>query len=364
MLRKEFLQISRDRIMVIQSLVMPMVLLLILSNAANFEVKSARLFVVDRDHSAMSRALVDRLQASGRFVFAGASPSMDVAQEAMLKRETEMIVSIPADFERDLTRTRAAHVQLVLNAEDGAAAGVTQSYAGRIITAWSRELDAEGAPAANSTGTIDVRARGWYNPSLDYRDYMVPGILVQLVTVVGTLLTAMNIVREKELGTLDQLNVTPLTQSTLIAAKLIPLLLIALIELSLGLAVARFVFHVPMLGSVPLVFLSATIYLIAALGIGLWISTLVGTQQQAMFITFFIVMIYLLMSGLFTPIHSMPEWAQWMTQVNPLKHFIEIMRAVMLKGAGIGDIVQPLAALAVFGGVVLTLAVRQYGRSR
>jgi len=364
MLRKEFLQISRDRIMVIQSLVMPMVLLLILSNAANFEVKSARLFVVDRDHSAMSRALVDRLQASGRFVFAGASPSMDVAQEAMLKRETEMIVSIPADFERDLTRTRAAHVQLVLNAEDGAAAGVTQSYAGRIITAWSRELAAEGAPAANSTGTIDVRARGWYNPSLDYRDYMVPGILVQLVTVVGTLLTAMNIVREKELGTLDQLNVTPLTQSTLIAAKLIPLLLIALIELSLGLAVARFVFHVPMLGSVPLVFLSATIYLIAALGIGLWISTLVGTQQQAMFITFFIVMIYLLMSGLFTPIHSMPEWAQWMTQLNPLKHFIEIMRAVMLKGAGIGDILQPLAALAVFGGVVLTLAVRQYGRSR
>ena len=225
-----------------------------------------------------------------------------------------------------------------------------------------RELGEELAPAVSSAQPIEVRARGWYNPELDYHDYMVPGILVQLVTVVGTLLTAMNIVREKELGTLDQLIVTPLPQRTFIAAKLIPLWVLAMVELSLGLLVARFVFHVPMRGSIPLVFGAAAIYLVAALGIGLFVSTLVNTQQQAMFVTFFIIMIYLLMSGLFTPIRSMPEWAQVLAQLNPVKHFIGVMRAVLLKGASASDVVRPIAALAAFGVVILTLAVRQYGR--
>jgi ABC-2 type transport system permease protein len=362
LLRKEFLQIFRDRFMLRLSILMPIVQLLILSSAATFEVKSARFYVVDRDHSAASRALVDRLQASRRFVVVNASPSMELANEAMLGRKVEMILGIPADFERDVVRTHAAKVQLVLNAEDGATAGVTQSYAAQIITAYARELSAEITPLVNPGSVLEVRARGWYNPELDYRDYMVPGILVQLVTVVGTLLTAMNIVREKELGTLDQLSVTPLSQGVFIAAKLIPLWLIALFELTLGLIVARFVFHVPMIGSLALVFGAAALYLLAALGIGLFVSTLANTQQQAMFVTFFIIMIYLLMSGLFTPIRSMPEWAQWITQVNPVKHFIGIMRAVLLKGAGVGDVLQPLAALAAFGVVVLTLAVRQYGR--
>jgi ABC-2 type transport system permease protein len=362
LLRKEFLQIFRDRFLMGLSILMPIVQLLILSSAATFEVKSAKVYLVDRDHSATSRALVDRLQASRRFVVVDASPSMALADEAMLARKVGMIVSIPTDFERDVVRMHSAKIQLVLNAEDGATAGVTQSYAAQIISTYARELGSEIMPLAKAAPRLDVRARGLYNPELDYRDYMVPGILVQLVTVVGTLLTALNIVREKEIGTLDQLNVTPLSQGVFIAAKLIPLWLIALFELTLGLLVARFVFHVPMLGSIPLVFGAAALYLIAALGIGLFVSTLANTQQQAMFVTFFIVMIYLLMSGLFTPIRSMPEWAQWMTQVNPVKHFIGIMRAVLLKGAGIGDVLQPLAALAVFGVVVLTLAVRQYGR--
>ena len=348
--------------MVLQMIMMPMVQLLILSSAATFEVKRANVYVVDRDHSASSRALVDRLQASRRFVIVAASPSMEQANEAMLERRVGMILSIPADFERDLVRTHAGAVQLVLNAEDGAAAGVTQSYAAQIIAAYARDRGSAPAAVRTSGSVLEVQTRGWYNPDLDYRDYMVPGILVQLVTVVGTLLTAMNIVREKELGTLDQLSVTPLSQGVFIAAKLIPLWMIALLELTLGLLVARFVFHVPMRGSILLVFGAAAVYLVAALGIGLWVSTLASTQQQAMFVTFFIIMIYLLMSGLFTPVRSMPEWAQWLTQVNPVKHFIGIMRAVLLKGAGVGDVLRPIGALAVFGVVVLTLAVRQYAR--
>ena len=376
LLRKEFLQIFRDRFMVAQLMLMPIIQLLLLGNAATFEVKTARMYVVDRDHSETSRGLVDRLQASRRFLVVGASPSYDVGDQWILERKTDLILSIPADFGREIMRTRNAQVQLVLNAEDGAAAGVTQSYAAQIIAGYANELEAELTPLVHTVSRsggpqpssfpraqpLEVRARGWYNPDLNYRDFMVPGILVQLVTVVGTLMTAMNIVREKELGTLDQLSVTPLSQTAFMAAKLIPFWVIGLVELTLGLVVARFVFNVPMIGSIPLVFAAAAIYLFAALGIGLFVSTLVDTQQQAMFVTFFIVMIYLLMSGLFTPVRSMPAWAQWMAQVNPMKHFIEIMRAVLLKGATAQDIVRPVGILVAFGVVVLTLAVRQYGK--
>jgi ABC-2 type transport system permease protein len=362
LVKKEFLQIRRDRLMMRQLFIMPIVQLIVLSSAATFEVKRASMYVVDRDHTETSRGLVDRLRASGRFDLAGGSASMDRANDAMLARRAAMIVSIPADFEKKLVRRHAADVQLIFNAEDGAAAGVTQSYAAQIIAAYTREVGFEIAPTIGPARTVDVRSKGWYNPDLDYRDYMVPGILVQLVTVIGTLLTAMNIVREKEIGTLDQLAVTPLGRGTFIAAKLIPLWIIALIELTLGLIVARVLFDVPTVGSVWLVFLVASVYLIAALGTGLLISTVVDTQQQAMFITFFMVMIYLLMSGLFTPVRSMPEWAQWIAQVNPVKHVIAVMRAVMLKGATLADVLQPLGYLAVFGAAMLSLAVRQYGR--
>jgi len=372
LLRKEFLQIFRDRFMVAQLLLMPIIQLLLLGNAATFEVKSSRMYVVDRDHSETSRGLVDRLQASGRFVMSGGSPSLDVANQLMLARKVDAILSIPADFEKDIVRTRSADVQLIMNAEDGAAAGVTQSYAAQIIAAYAAELGATLRPTAaqlsaggstiQPTPPIEVRARGWYNPDLDYSDYMVPGILVQLVTVVGSLMAAMNIVREKELGTLDQLSVTPLSRAAFIAAKLIPFWIIALVELALGLLVARFVFHIPMVGSILLVFAAAMVYLLAALGIGLFVSTLVETQQQAMFVTFFIVMVYLLISGLFTPVRSMPVWAQWMAQLNPVKHFITIMRAVLLKGAGVADVIVPIGILGAFGVVFLSLAIRQYGR--
>jgi ABC-2 type transport system permease protein len=362
LLKKEFLQIRRDRLMLRQIIAMPIIQLIILSSAATFEVKSARLWVVDQDRSEASRALVDRMRASGRFVIAGRSPSMREANQALLRRKAEVILGMQAGFERDLARAGSADVQLILNAEDGATAGVTQAYAAQIIRRYAIELQPELRPSVGAAPAVDVRTRSWYNPDLAYRDYMIPGILVQLVTVIGTLLTAMNIVREKEIGTLEQLRVTPLGRGSFIAAKLIPLWLIALAELALGLVVAKIIFDVPMEGSVALVFFAAAIYLTAALGVGLWVSTLAHTQQQAMFITFFIIMVYLLMSGLFTPVRSMPDWAQWLAQLNPLKHFIAVMRAVMLKGAGIVDIARELGILAIFGIVMLSLAVRQYGR--
>jgi ABC-2 type transport system permease protein len=369
LLRKEYLQIFRDHFMVAQMLLLPCIQLAILANAATFEVKGARIVVVDEDHTPSSRGLIDRFVASRRFELTRRPASTAGADEAMLRREAGAILRVPADFERDLVRTRAASVQLVLNAEDGAAAGVTLGYAQRIIAAYAAELSATlrtVAPAEqgmlHGQPTLDVRTRGWYNPELDYRFYMVPGILVQLVTMVGTFLTALNIVREKELGTLEQLNVTPVTRAQFIAAKLIPLWSLGLLGLAIGLFVARVAFHVPMRGSLLLMFATASVYLVATLSVGLLVSTIAETQQQAMFVTFFIVLIYLLMSGLFTPVRSMPTWAQWVAQANPTMHYMEIMRGIMLRGAGLREIARPLAVLGLCAAGVFTLSVRQYAK--
>jgi ABC-2 type transport system permease protein len=369
LLRKEFLQIRRDPAIMRMLVAMPLVQLLLLGNAATFQIRSSRMYVVDEDHTPTSRGLVTRLAASGRFEITDASPSMALANRALLDRGVSSIVHVPPRFERDLVRDGVAPVQLVFNAEDGAAAGIRRTYATRIIAAYAAELSAELRPPPGEAGApvrgaarIDVRSRGWFNPGLDYQAYMVPGILVLLVTMVATALGSMNIVREKELGTLEQLNVTPVTRAEFIASKLIPFWLIGLGVLAFGLTIARLAFAIPMRGSLALVFLAAAVYLLVALGIGLWISTIVETQQQAMFVTFAINMVYMLMSGLFTPILSMPRWAQWIAQLSPVKHFIVLMRAVLVKGAGFSAVVVPLAVLAVYAAVVLTLAVRQYSK--
>jgi ABC-2 type transport system permease protein len=180
--------------------------------------------------------------------------------------------------------------------------------------------------------------------------------------MIGTLLTAQNIAREKEMGTLEQLNVTPITKAEFITAKLLPFWVLALLDLGLGLIVAHLVFGVPVRGNIILLFGAAAIYLVVALAVGLWISTLVETQQQAMFVSFFILMIYLLMSGLFTPIDSMAPWVQTVSLLNPVRHFVTISRAVLVKGAGLMEIAAPLTILLAFAVVTLALAVRQYSK--
>jgi ABC-type multidrug transport system permease subunit len=361
----EVLHVVRDRATLAQVLIVPVVQLLVLSNAATFQITNTPTYVVDLDRTTVSRGLVNRFAASGHFRIADDSPSLDLANDALMRGDATMVLTIPADFESSLARSGIAPVQLSVNAEKGSAAGIVQSYASAIVSAYAAELDAQRTvrsrlPARRAT--IDVRIRSWYNPTLNYRDYMVPGILVALVTLIGTLLTAQNIAREKELGTLEQLNVTPITRGQFIAAKLLPFWALGLIDLAIGLLVGALVFSIPIRGSLLLLFGAAMIYLLVALAIGLWISTMVETQQQAMFVTFFVMNVYLLMSGLFTPIDSMAPWVQVVSQANPVRHFVTISRAVLVKGAGLRDIARPLLILVGFAVVTLTLAVRQYSK--
>jgi ABC-2 type transport system permease protein len=373
--RAEVLHIVRDRTTLAQVLVVPIVQLLVLVNAATFVIRNTPTYVVDYDRTSASRGLINRLAASGHFRILERSASLAKANDALLDGAATLVVTIPHEFESSLARTGRAPVQLVVNAEKGSAAGIVLSYAGEILDRYSRELGRELRPSLLTVSQgetepapwrgnphIETRTRGWYNASLDYRHYMVPGILVALVTLIGTLLSAQNIAREKELGTLEQLNVTPLTRGQFIAAKLLPLWVLGLVDLGLGLVAGKLVFDVPMRGSLLLLFLAAAIYLLVALAIGLLISTGVDTQQQAMFVTFFIVNVYLLMSGLFTPIDSMAPWVQTVSLINPVRHFVTIARAVLIKGAGLAEIARPLVILTAYAAVMLTLAVRQYSK--
>jgi len=373
--RAEVLHVVRDRATLAQVLIFPIVQLLVLSNAATFAIRDTPASVVDFDRSSTSRELVKRFAASGHFRIVDQSASLDGANEEMLYGRVTMVLTVPTNFEKSLVRNGTASVQISVNAEKGSAAGIVQSYASRILEAYSDELSAkmrptagfvrrEGAEAAPITGLrrIDVLVRSWYNPTLNYRHYMVPGLLVALVTLIATLVSAQNIAREKELGTLEQLNVTPLTRGQFVTAKLLPFWVLGIVDLGLGLVAGRVAFGIPMRGSLLLLFASAAVYLVVALAIGLWISTLVDTQQQAMFVTFFIMMIYLLMSGLFTPIESMAGWVQPLSLLNPVRHFVTISRALLVKGAGLSEIARPLLTLTAYAAIMLTIAIRQYSK--
>ncbi|HWB42025.1 MAG TPA: ABC transporter permease [Gemmatimonadales bacterium] len=368
LVRKEFLQIFRDRTTVFQIFMIPVVQLLVLANAATFDVKRVKTLVVDEDRTTVSAGLVQRLRAGRQFEvvrYEGTDAGVD---HALLDREVTAVLHIPRRFEEDLVRRGRAPVQLVLNAEEGATAGIVQSYATEILASYAAELD-RTLPAATATGRtprvapLDLRTQRWYNPTRNYKYWMVPALMVSLTTIIALLLTAQNITRENELGTLEQLNVTPMTKIQFIAAKLIPFWLLSMLIFSIGLAIGWLVFDIPMRGNLALVYLAAAVYLIVVLGTGLGISTITRTQQQSMFVAFFLILIFLLMSGLFTPVDSMPDWAQRVAEANPVKHFVSIMRAVLMRGAGLETVGRPIVGLGIAGVAVLALAVMRYRKS-
>lgn len=353
LLEKEFRQIFRDRQIMAMILILPILQLVVLANAATFEVRAARFALVDHDRTPESRLLAERFDASGRFLQAANLPVLEPAAEALRRGQVRMVLEIPKDFAADLRRDHHASVLLIHDAVDGATAGVLNAYAASIVQRFAAQGGIEVRSAlAGPRGQVSY----WFNPELSYPDYMVPGILVELVTMVGLLLSALNIVKEKEIGTLEQLNVTPMTKGQFIAAKLIPFWLLGLVALALGLTVAKLLFHVPFRGSLTLVFAIATLYLLVMVGLGLAISTASQTQQQATFLAVFVLMLSILLSGLFTPAESMPLWAQRVTLGNPLYHYVAVMRKVLLLGSGFPAIRVHVAYLGAFALIILPVA--------
>jgi len=360
--RKEFRQIFRNKSMLPIIFVMPVIQLLILANAATFEIKNVDFNVLDLDRSPLSFKLASKFEASPYFTRSLTELNSYTAEEEIINGKAKLVIVIPENFEKDLVRDNTAEVQLLINAIDGSAAGIIASYAQNILADFNIEarINMINMYQPEPLPVIGISYRHWFNPELDYITFMVPGIMALLVTLIGLLLSAMSIVKEKEIGTIEQINVTPIRKHELIIGKLIPFFVIALFELAFGLTIGKIVFDIPIVGSIWLIFLFAALYLIVALSVGLIISTFTDTQQQAMFITWFIMVIFILMSGLFTPIQSMPMWAQRITWFNPVAYFIDVMRMVMLKGSDFSDIQRHFVILSVYAVFSTSYAVFRY----
>ena len=365
-IQKEFKQIFRNKGMLPIIFVLPIIQLVILSNAATFEVQHIKFGYIDHDHTSTSRALVERFNASTYFDVLTDFPSEALSSSAMLKGDVVVVVEIPQYFERDLQKEKRTNLGVTINAIDGAAAGVENVYLTQIVQGFNQQVKVDLLQASDQQVQpiqIETIPLFWYNETLNYKTFMVPGILVLLVTMITLFLSGMNIVREKEIGTLEQINVTPIKKSQFIIGKLFPFWVIGMGLLTIGLILARVVFNVPMVGSLVLLYFYTSIYILVVLGIGLFISNFTETQQQAMFIAWFFMVIFILMSGLFTPIESMPKWAQLLTEFNPIKYFVEVMRMVMLKGSSFMDILPQLLKTLLYAVVMNGLAVWSYKKT-
>ena len=354
LVQKEFLQVFRNRVMLPLLLVMPVVQTLLLSFAANYEVKNLALAVVDQDRSPLSRQLVSRFSASGYFQVKQNSFATKDADDAMAADRVDLILEIPPNFESDFVRENSSSVSLTANAINASKAGIGVGYALATVDGGRWAVD-DAAPTPQP-----VTASYWYNPRLDYKTFMVPGILGVIVSLIICFLTALNIVRERELGTIEQLNVTPIQKWQFILGKLLPFWLLSLVMMTLGLTVGKLVFDIPMVGSLWLVFGYTALFTPCMLGLGFLISNFAETQQQAMFTAWFFMVIFIMMCGLFTPVESMPDWAQALNTINPVAYFVKFMRLVLLKGANFQDIRENFYTVAAYAGVANSLAVWTY----
>lgn len=362
-LQKEFIQIRRNRMMLPVIFVVPLLQLLILVNAANMEMKHIKICIVDNDLSSSSRLITGKFSNSKFFTLQCHTFNMEDARRQLENDRADIVLHIPAGFERGLIRENKAKVQLLINAINGTVAGISNAYAAQIIAGANREIIMQwyGIPKTQAaSAAINIIPAFWYNPDMNYKTFMVPAILVLLVTLIGMMLATLNIVREKEMGNIEQINVTPIRKIHFITGKLLPFWIIALVMLAIGLLIGKLLYDIPMVGSLPLLFVVAGIYLLAMLGFGLMISNTATTQQQAMFVMFFFILIFIMMSGIFTPTDSMPHWAQTINYLNPVAYFMRIIRMILLKGSGFADIYRDFLILLGYGITVITFAVIRY----
>ncbi len=364
-IQKEFIQVRRNKTMLRMIIMIPLMQMLVLVFAATYDLKNVNIFLVDNDMSSTSRKLASKLDASPFFTINNSSFNPEEGEKELMKNRDNMMLVIPQGFERDLIRDDKASLQLLVNAIDGQAAQLGYSYAASVIRDFNKNIiaDWKGLPEFNPPYQINTVSRFLYNSELEYKWYMAPGVLSILVTLIGIFLSGMSLVKEKELGTIEQLNVTPIRKIQFLAGKLIPFVVIALFDLSFGLLIARLVFSLPIVGSLWLVFGFGMLFLLGILGLGLFVSTVADTQQQVMFVTYFFMMIFVLMGGIFTPADSMPQWAQLVDELNPVYHFMHVMRMVVLKGSNFGDLIHEFIALSILGITFLSLAVFRYRKT-
>jgi ABC-2 type transport system permease protein len=366
LLQKEFKQIFRNKSLLPLIFVAPIIQLLIMPLAADYEVKNINISIVDNDHSTYSQKLITKITASGYFKLADYGNSFNNAFQQIEKDKSDLILEIPQGFEKNLVRESRQKVFIAVNAINGVKANLGGAYLANVIAAFNADVRQQWIPTDRSSNvpTVQITASNWFNSFMNYKFFMVPGILVTLVTMVGAYMCALNIVKEKEMGTIEQINVTPIKKHHFILGKLIPFWLIGNFIFTVGLfGVGRLVYGIVPQGSILLLYAFLGVFLVAVLGIGLLISTYSDTQQQAMSVAFFFMMIFMLMSGLFTSVDSMPDWAKAIALCSPVTHFIQVIRMIVLKGSSFQDIQQQFLIMIGFALLFNTWAILNYRKT-
>lgn len=366
LIKKEFLQIFRNKSILAIIFVMPVIQLVILPLAANYEIKDIKIAVVDYDKSTQSRELIRKITASGYFKIVEYGENYNVAYQEIEKDKADLILEIPNNFEKDLVKENNEKVLIAINAINGTKAGLSASYLGQILQNYNQQVQLEMSPeleTAKKISGVEIVPNFWFNQNYNYRLSLVPGILAFLVTLIGGYLTALNIVQEKEIGTIEQINVSPIKKRDFILGKLIPFWILAMVAFTIGLLVTIFVYRIQMQGSFLLLYGFISVYLVAILGMGLLASVYSETQQQSMFMVFFFMMIFILMSGLFTPIESMADWAKYIAYVNPVTYGVDGIRLIMLKNSGFMDLLPHFGFITGLGIVVISWAVLRYRKT-
>jgi len=362
--RKEFIQLRRDPRLLRIVIMAPLFQLFIFGYAVTTDVKHVSTAIYDQDRTATSREFTERLVRSGYFDFDYyLSDPADIARLLDAGR-AQMVLSIERGFAKDLARNRTAHLQIILDGSDSMTAGIISGYVGGVVQAYSLKAAGERLErlraAVPRVPRIDGRLRVWYNPDLKSVNYMVPGVVCMLLLVVTMILTSMAIVKEREIGTLEQLIVTPIKARELMLGKTVPFILIGFVDMTLVLAAAVLWFRVPVAGSVLLLFALAAIFLLTSLGGGLFISTVSRTQQQAMMTAFFFMLPSILLSGFMFPIENMPRVIQWLTYAIPLRYFLVIIRGIFLKGNGLAVLWPQVVVLLALGVAIMAMSALRF----
>ncbi|MBN1980843.1 MAG: ABC transporter permease [Chitinivibrionales bacterium] len=363
LIEKEFKQIRRHPFLPKFIIVFPFIALWILPMAANFEIKNVRLSVLDNSHSTYSQRLIQKIVSSGYFKLTTVSPNYSHALRAVELDNADIVLEIPAGFENDFVREKAATVMVSANTVNGTRGGLGSAFLAAVITDFGNELRAQWSqPTTGSSvaASFQIVPQYRYNPHLRYPVFMVPAIMVMLMAMICGFLPALNIVNEKERGTMEQMNVTPVRRFTFILSKLIPFWIMGFVVLTICFGVARFFYGLIPVGSMLTIYLFASVFVLAFSGFGLVISNFAKSIQQAMFMMFFFVVTFIFMSGLYTPVASMPHWAQTISIFSPLKYFILVMRSVYLKGSSFHELMNPFCALCGFALFFNLLAVLSY----
>lgn len=365
LLRKEFKQIFRDKGILPIIFAMPMIQLLIMPLAANFDVKNVNIAIVDHDHSTYTQQLINKITSSGYFHLTGYNNSYNEALHLVEHENADIILEIPQNFERNLIKENGQKIFLAADAINGVKGSIGSSYLTSILADFNNDIRLQWVQPQkfNALSAINIDYSYWFNPNMNYHKFMVPGILAILVTMVAGFVSSLNIVREKEIGTIEQINVTPIKKWQFILGKLIPFWLIGLFDFTLGLLIARFVYGIIPVGSIALLYMFVSVYLVALLGFGLLVSTYSENQLQSMFVAFFFVIIFILMSGLFSPVENMPAWARTISRLTPVTYFVEVMRMIVLKGSTFSDIKWQFFTEIIFAVILNSWAIWNYKKT-